>query len=168
MKIDDDHQFHGAALMQIAEDPHFTAINAVTVSSQKVRNAFRVNDDIGVYLKYATSPVSTYKEYRFTFTIEHLNIIEKLAAITGNVFIALVCIKGREICALPYERLLDLIERRRKVKGGNEDQYIIPVTLPDRKGFRVYINSPGEKGKTLGKTIVVPRSDFPRCLFLKD
>jgi hypothetical protein len=165
MKIDDDHQFHGAALMQIAEDPHFTAINAVTLNGHPVHNAFRVNDNIGVYLKYSSAPVSKYKEYRFTFTTEHLELLKALATVTGRVFVALVCIRGRELCSLPYERLLELIERRRQAKGANEDQYVVPVVLPVGKSFRVYINAPGEKGTVLGKQLVVARSDFPKTLF---
>ena len=31
MKIRDDHMFHGAALIQIAEHPRFTAINSLVV-----------------------------------------------------------------------------------------------------------------------------------------
>lgn len=165
MKIDDDHQFHGAALMQIAEDPHFTAINAVTIDGETARSAFRVNADIGVYLKYATKPVSRYREYRFTFTAEQLEFLRKLEAVTGRVFLALVCIKGREICCLPYETFLDFVSRRRREKDADEDQYVIPVTLPSGKGFRAYINSPGSKGKILGKAVVISRSDFPRRLF---
>src|SRR5262245_34382012 len=114
MRIDDDHQFHGAALMQIAEHPHFTAINAVSLNGSVAHNAFRINDNIGVYLKYSSVPVSKYREYRFTFSSEHLNLLQVLASATGRVFVALVCIKGREICALSYQSLLELIGRRQK------------------------------------------------------
>ncbi len=164
MRIDDDHQFHGAALVQTAEDPHFTAINAIKIDGETPQNTFRINDDIGLHLKYATTPVTKYKEYHFTFTREHLTLLEKLRAATGRVFIGLVCIKGREICCLPYEKLLDLIERRRRAKGSDEEQYVIPVTLPGGKSFRAYINRPGTKGKTLG-AIVISRNDFPKKLF---
>ena len=56
MKINDDHMYHGAALTQIAEHPQFTAINAFKHANRPSRSAFRINDDIGVYLKYASKP----------------------------------------------------------------------------------------------------------------
>lgn len=165
MKIDDDHQYFGAALMQIAEDPHFTAINAVKLNGSTAHNAFRINDNIGVYLKYASRPVSAYSEYRFTFSTEHLALLEALDAATGRAFVALVCIKGREICCLPYESVQELVARRKSAKGAPEDQYVIPVTLGEGKSFRAYINVPGEKGRVLGKQLVIARNDFPRALF---
>lgn len=135
------------------------------LNGQPAHNAFRVNDNIGVYLKYSSVPVSKYREYRFTFTSGHLDLLQKLATVTGRVFVAMVCIKGREICSLPYDSLLELVERRRKAKGATEGQYVIPVVLPDGKSFRVYINTPGEKGTILGKQLVVARRDFPSALF---
>lgn len=165
MKIDKDHQYHGAALVQIAEDPHFTAINALKNNGTNVRNAFRINDNIDVYLKYATRPVSRYKEYRFTFGQEHLDQLKKIAGATGKLFLALVCIRGREICCLPYENFHELIERRRKAKGSDEDQYVILITLPLGKSFRAYVNIPEKKGKILGKSFVISRKDFPGRLF---
>ena len=56
MKINDDHMYHGAALIQIAEDPRFTAINVFQGGEGVSRSAFRINADIGVFLKYATKP----------------------------------------------------------------------------------------------------------------
>ena len=56
MKIADDHMYHGAALLQIAEHPRFTAINSIEVSDQKSRSAYRINDNIGIFLKYASKP----------------------------------------------------------------------------------------------------------------
>ena len=36
MKIDDDHMYHGAVLLQIAEHPRFTAINTIELSGQNL------------------------------------------------------------------------------------------------------------------------------------
>jgi len=38
MNIDDNHMYHGAALIQIAEHPQFTAINSLKVTL--VQNRF--------------------------------------------------------------------------------------------------------------------------------
>ena len=95
-------------------------------------------------------------------------MLKKLTALTGQVFLALVCVKGREICCLPYEKLVELIDLRRKAKGADEDQYLIPVTVPPGKAFRVYINAPDKKGKMLGKDIKIARKDFPKSLFAQN
>jgi hypothetical protein len=49
MHVDDDHRHYGSTLIQIAEDPHFTAINAFRHNGQPSRCGFRVNEEIGVY-----------------------------------------------------------------------------------------------------------------------
>ena len=51
MRIHDDHMYHGAALIQVAEHKSFTAINALKTSSGLHRNAYKINDEIGLYLK---------------------------------------------------------------------------------------------------------------------
>ena len=78
MRIDDNHMYHGAALIQIAEDQQFTAINSLKLNDLVLRNAYRINDDIGFAMKYSTKPKGRYKEYLFTFSTEYL---EKLSAI---------------------------------------------------------------------------------------
>jgi hypothetical protein len=166
VKIDDDHMFHGAALTQVAEDPHFTAINAIKLDGVVAENSFRINDDIGIHLKYcSTKPVGKWREYRFTFTKDHLDLLTNLAGATGRVFVALVCVTAREICCLGYDELHDLLNRRREAKGADEAQYVVPVTLTQHGSFHVYVNQPGAKGKIIGKAITVPRSAFPKRLF---
>jgi hypothetical protein len=82
MKIHLDHQYHGAAIIQIAEDDRFTAINSIKSSGTNHRSAFRVNDDIGVYLKYAEKPSAAYEEFQFTFHKQHLEDLAKLKKVT--------------------------------------------------------------------------------------
>ena len=48
MHIDDDHLYHGSALIQIAEHPHFTAINSLKVKGKLVRAAYKINDQMEV------------------------------------------------------------------------------------------------------------------------
>ena len=137
MRIDDDHLYHGAALIQIAEDPHFTAINSMKLASGISRNAYRINADLGVYLKYASKPTPSHGEYVFTFLRTHLDELAAIAEVTARSFVALVCVRDREICCLPYPDLKGLIERRRSAKGVSEDQYSVLVTAPPRSKFRV-------------------------------
>ncbi len=164
MKIDDDHLYHGAALNQIAEDPHFTAIN-VLHSGSALSNSYRINDNIGVHLKYASSPGGAAKEYKFTFPAEHIRDLGALEGQVSKMFVALVCVKDRHICCLTLAQLQDLIARRRKAMGANEDQYVLIVTLLEGKSFRVYVSVPGHRGQMLGKPLVVARNCFPSGIF---
>jgi hypothetical protein len=156
--------YHGAALTQIAEHPAFTAINAFKDNGEKSRCAFRINDSIGIFIKYASAPKGPYSEYLFTFQKTHLDELALLRGKSGRVFAVLVCIKEKAICVLSGGELTTLIELRRNEFGGPEDQYQIIVTAPANKQFRVYVNRPGVKGKKLGE-IKVKRSAFPEALF---
>lgn len=165
MKIDDDHLYHGAALNQIAEDPHFTAINVLTAGGTRLGNAYRINDDIGVHLKYASNPVGAAREYKFTFTADHLDELDKIRAYVSKTFAALVCVNDRHVCCLSIEQLDELIQRRRKSVGGEEDQYVVLVNLPEGKSFRAYVSVPGHRGQMLGRPLIIARNCFPGILF---
>ena len=165
MRIADDHMYHGSALIQIAEHPQFTSINSFKIKSEVFHNAFGINDGIGVYLKYASKPKGGFKEYVFTFTSEHLAQLARIDEVTEKLFLALVCVAGKEICALPYADLIQLIERRRKDNKGDEDQYTLLLTLPKDSAFRVYVSPVGTKGKALGKPLRIARNRFPNSLF---
>ncbi|NVZ64178.1 hypothetical protein HX867_18930 [Pseudomonas gingeri] len=56
MKVRTEHQNLGAALMQIAEDDNFTAINPLRLKGDKVNNAFLINADTCLFLKYSQEP----------------------------------------------------------------------------------------------------------------
>ncbi len=165
MRIDDDHMFHGAALIQIAEDPQFTAINSFKLAGGVSRSAYRINDNIGVYLKYASKPTPPHREYFFTFQKEHLAELDEIGKATQKVFAALVCVKARQVCCLPYADLKNLIDARANAKGSKENQYLLLVTVPANKRFRVYVNAPGVRNTMLGKPVVISRNDFPGVIF---
>ncbi len=165
MKIHDDHLFHGAALTQIAEHPQFTAINALKVAGKTIHVAYRVNDDISVYLKYATTPTPRFQEYIFTFTADHVKELAQIAQATPKTFIALVCVKDREICCLPHSQLVKLVALREKALGASEEVHTILVTVPKGKSLRVYVNAPGKKKTILGKELIVSRNAFPDGIF---
>ncbi len=167
MKINDDHMYHGAALLQIAEDPRFTAINSIEVSGQKSRSAYRINDSIGIFLKYASKPSRTFREYTFTFTADHLRELAEVDnSQVSNTFIALVCVKDREIACLTLPQLQELVKRRREAKGTHEDQYLVLVTAPQGKSLRAYVNAPGRRKHILEKELLIKRRSFPDALFV--
>ncbi len=163
--IDDDHQYHGAALIQIAEHPEFTAINSLKLKGKIVRAAYKINKNIAVYVKYAAKPHGRFKEYMFTFRNEHLDTISSLSKANPKSFVALVCVKGRHICCLTVAELNKLVETRKDEAGKTEDQYLILVTMPKGKSMRVYVNQPGRKKTMLGKPLIVSRNAFPAVLF---
>jgi hypothetical protein len=165
MHIHDDHMYHGSALLQIAEHPQFTAINRLVTKDGSARSTFRVNDNVGIYLKYASKPTGRFKEYVFTFSGTHLAELDEISKKASKTFIPLVCVKDREICCLKLDQLRSFIEVRTQAKGAPEGSYTILVTLPKGKQFRVYVNVPGEKKKILGDELIVPRSSFPDVLF---
>ena len=166
MKIRKEHQFHGAALTQIAEHPQFTAINAVRTTGDKIsRSAFRINDEIGIYLKYATSPVQSSDDYIFTFEPSHKEELQKLRDMCQKVFIVLICVKGSEICCIPYRDLTRWFKKRYSEVGKNEETSTLLVGLPRNKSFRVNMNQPGTRGTYLDHPQIVSRNRFPKALF---
>jgi len=165
MFIDDDHLYHGAALLQIAEHKRFTAINPMKTTSGTARSTFRINDDIGIYLKYASKPKGAYDEYLFTFTNPHIAEVDEIAGKVERAFVGLVCVRDKHICCLSHHQLHRLVANRKKARGADEAAYTIVANLPRGKQFRVYVNAPGKKGKIAGGTLLVPRNSFPDMLF---
>jgi hypothetical protein len=161
--INDDHLFQGAALTQIAEHPAFTAINAFG-SGFRSRSAFRINDDIGVFIKYASAPNQSHDEYIFTFSRMHLNELDEIARRCSKVVLALVCVKDKEICALSLDDFRVHIARRREAAEVEEDQYTLLVVAPKGQRLRVYMNHPGRRKVSMEQQVVA-RSDFPDVLF---
>lgn len=166
MKIDDDHMYHGAALVQIAEDPYFTTIKPLRLRGRTSRSSFVVNRNIGVYLKYARKPRGNFKEYWFTFFSKNLTELKKLAEGGRHVFLGLICVKGREICCLPLGDFMEMVETRRRAIGKSEGRYNILVSMPKRAQFRVCMTEPDARGSVLeGGPRLIPRQDFPTRLF---
>lgn len=165
MKINDDHLFHGAALTQIAEHKQFTAINVVRISGDVSRSAFRINDDIGIYLKYAQNPKPPADDYIFTFSELNKSELAALSKKYEKLFIAMVCVHDRQICCLAYSELQDWLEKRRLALGSKEDTSTILVGLRQGGYFRVNMNEPGRRKIYLGQPQLVPRKRFPDALF---
>ncbi|WP_035241571.1 hypothetical protein [Desulfobacter vibrioformis] len=163
MRINDDHMYHGAALTQIAEHELFTSINAVRFSDRISRSAFRINETIGIYLKYASKPSGL--DYTITFSSENKQEIKKLCKICNSVFIAMVCVQERQICCLTEKELDDWFIKRNSKLGNDEDISTILVNLPKGKSFRVNMNLPGRRKRYLDTAQLIPRKRFPDILF---
>ncbi len=164
MKIHDDHLYHGAALTQIAEHKQFTAINAFRDGKRVSRSSFLINNDIAVYLKYATKVSTSYREHAFTFTQAHLDELTEIEKRSKKAFVALVCVKAREVCLLSRADLRSMISERRAAKGSKEDAYTVLVVAPHGKKLRAYLNAPGVKKKKLTERLV-GRNEFPGKIF---
>jgi hypothetical protein len=167
MKIDANDLHYGAALKQIADDPSFKSINADRDGGNKSRCSFRINTDIGVYIRSGGEPKTRFKHYVFNFKQDNLREIAALASRCPKTFIVLVCLKDAEICMIRHQKLLDLIELRRRDIGGDEEQYNIQVTIPKDQSMRVYMNKSGSKTLIVGqRPITVPRNAFPKRIFV--
>ena len=164
MYIADDHMYHGAALIQIAEHEQFTAINALTLNKRPVSSWFKINNHIAVGFKYAREGKEPYGEYVFTFKSGHLQTIRAIAGVHDRIIMALVCVEAREICAITEGDLTAMIEERQNSAGGIEDQYTLLVTAEKGKSLRAYMNKAGTKGKSLKKRVIA-RKAFPDCVF---
>lgn len=164
MHIDDDHLYHGAALIQIAESPQFTAINSLKIAKRVLGMAYLINDDVAVYLKYASEPTEAHEEYVFTFAEGHLSDLGKVAHKHEKSFIALVCVQEREICCISYAQLIELQAAREKSAGQKENSLTVLVTAPKKKQLRVGVNAALKKNQ-YAKVIKVARNTFPNVIF---
>ena len=172
MRIDKDHLYYGAAVIQIAEHPSFTAINDFQRNNATVRCAYWVNQNIGIYLKYRTTANRTAdwdgrdaNEYIFVFNAENLDHIRNMKRRGRSTFVGLICVQDKQICCLSSDELDALIARRRKRKGEAESQYTVVVALPIRSKFRTYVTPPDRRNRVLGDPILVSQKDFPDRLF---
>jgi hypothetical protein len=173
MTIDDNDLYYGAALKQIADHKLFKSINAEWQAKEKSRCAYRINTDIGVYIRAATKPVNS--EYVFNFKNENIEEITALETVCKKaVFVVLVCYnakaihKGsrmaqyRQICVLRPSQIQALIE----TKGATATaQHNILITVPSSKSMRARITIPGKKGARMELTRKIPRNAFPNLIF---
>ncbi|OZY39378.1 hypothetical protein CJF43_23440 [Pseudomonas fragi] len=164
MKIRTQHQNIGAALMQIAEHDSFTAINPLKLRGEKITNAFLINTDTCVFLKYGNEPKPT-GEYQFTFTEEQLLCIEEAEDHYKNVFVCLVCVEAQEICGLTVSELNQMISARKSTVVGDEESYQVLVTATQGGRLRAYTNAAGRKLVRALTPLVISRSRFPAFLF---
>ena len=157
--------YRGAALIQVAEHKKFTAINSLKVSNKLYSNAYRINDKIALYMKYASKKSKPHDEYIFTFLEQHLKELKLIHKVYPKTYISLVCVKDREICCLNFDELFELVIYRKKKIGYLENQITVLVTAHPKKSLRVYVNSPGERNTILGTPLLIKRSEFPSKIF---
>ena len=126
---------HGPALIQIAEHDEFTNINRIDLPNTEYRSAFSVNGEIGIFLKYSTTPRNTnpvehWVEYWFGFSKENLDDMNTLMEDQGDAYAVLVInddvLDNKEICCISYHQLFSFKRardakiaelRRAKVEG---------------------------------------------------
>src|SRR5208283_2614722 len=80
---------------QIADHKLFKSINAEWQADAKSRCAYRINTDIGVYIRAATKPVNG--EYVFNFKKENIEQVRALEKLCSKVFVVLVCYNAKAV-----------------------------------------------------------------------
>ncbi|TJZ69746.1 hypothetical protein [Chitiniphilus eburneus] len=104
MKIQEQDQFHGAALTQIVEHLSFKALNR---ASEKYGH-YLVNTDRHVFAKYSTA---THSPWSFSFKLNDLEAIQAEIDAQNIVFLCLVC-GTTTVCALNEDEFSKLIDLR--------------------------------------------------------
>lgn len=143
MKINDTHQYHGAALAQIVQDDAFTALNRA--SDQY--GHYQINHDRRVLIKTAKN---NGEKWSFTFTQDHLAVLRNDINTDSDVFACLVC-GTTTICLLTVDDLQEVIDL-------NGTSQTIHVRYPPKKSMRVW----GSKDEL---SHVVYHKAFPRDIF---
>lgn len=164
MKIKLEEKYIGAALVQIAEDRHFTAINSLKRKSKPIKNAYTINDNRALFCKYGENP-NTQGEYQFTFNREHIEAIQDAIARFEATYLALCCINAEEICCLSGTEFLQLMDNREQSATDVENLLVILITAEDGKSFRAYVNAAGRRGIIAGKPLTISRRSFPSKIF---
>ncbi len=108
MKIDKDHLYYGAAVLQVAEDDRYTSINQFRKKGKTVRCACVVNNDMGLYLSYRARKSRTAKwdvgkadEYPIQLDSGELSKIDDLSRQYPNTFLGLICVGNERRAARP-------------------------------------------------------------------
>ncbi len=175
MKIDKDHLYYGAAVLQVAEDDRYTSINQFRgADGKRVRCAYVVNNDIGLYLTYRTKKARAASwddkkadEYLFGLDASEIAKIDALVQRYPSTYIGFVCVANERICCISAEELSGLIELRNENVGGAEDSYVICVAIfPNtRMSMKVFVTPKGRRNTFLGTPLVVAERAFPAKLF---
>ena len=175
-KIDDDHMYYGAALLQIAEHPQYTSINTYKRGEKPVRCCYVVNDEAGLYVKYRSKQQGAFRykttngerpgnEYHFVFDRKSRNTIDEMVQQRPSLFLALVCVEDRQICCISYEEFRNLVDKRHELLGGQESaQVAIYVAKIENSGFQVFVPTPKKRG-SMNATTRVPQNAFPKKVF---
>jgi hypothetical protein len=174
MMIDNNDLYYGAALKQIADHKLFKSINAEWQGGEKSRCAYRINTDIGIYVRAATKPVCG--EYVFNFKKTNFEEWKALEKVCKNVFIVLVCYDARaisrgsrmancrQICVLQRSQIEVLITAR-GTDLASLSQINVLITVPDSQSMRAAVAIPGTRGKRMELKRKIPRNAFPKVIF---
>ena len=81
---------------------------------------------IGVYLKYASEPTQPYDDYIFTFGLDAKKELNTLNGASEKVFIALVCVKDRQICCISYKEFDNWIKKTSTETGKRRENFNNP------------------------------------------
>lgn len=141
--------YHGAALAEITEDPHFTSINRI--ARVDCSSAYQVNHNIGIYIKYSATPREE-NVWHFTFTPDHQDEVRTLFDIYGDkTYLVFVC-NDVGICIVEFGVFASIVDMNHR------DNEWCEVFRPNGGSFRV-------RGARGAHRRAIPINSFPRVLF---
>lgn len=103
MKIQQQDMYHGAALMQVIEDPRFKALNKAVDGKY---GHYVLNNDTRLFVKYSTG---SGPEYRFSLSPDDIDAMKKDGASGHRVFGVFVC-GDATICAVESDDMWNVVE----------------------------------------------------------
>ena len=170
VKIFNRHLYHGSALLQVAEHEEFTSINRVDLDHTEHHSAFEVNEGVGIFLKYATTPTDN-GEYQFGFTGANLDDIDALKGDLGDAYAVLVihdAIRGnKEICCITHYQLFWLKRQRdariAELRRAKVEGVTVYVRVRRNRPFYVSVKYPDGSGGNW--YYEVPKNSFPNKIF---
>ena len=147
MPIKEYEFYNGVVLNKLIRKGKPVKIDIFPCSS---KNAFTINDKLGVYIKYSKKVISPW---RFSFYKIHQDEISIMKEMCDDVFIVLVCQKDGFAC-IPYKDLKKVLD------DNHEEIEWISASRLKRESYSIK----GSDGKLKLK---VKDSDFPKVIFDK-
>jgi len=170
MRIQDQHYYHGAALLQVIEYKPGVSIDVLKLGDRighpRSHDTYRVDREIGLYVKYATTFFDTENRLcQFKFEDRNIDELGELQEVTPKTFLALVCEPASAICCLSFDEFARIYAERSK-QGASTKSFDVVVEAPDGERLRVFAREAAKRGGRQAE-IQVPRAAFPSKLFIR-
>lgn len=144
MSINELELFHGAMLAKLFRSDKPVSLRMVEMDFEQSRRAYLVNDTVYIYTKHSKKPHKGTRQptytWIFTFSVNHVNDLQRLKNNGKDVYLALVCGQPEvnskdpiEICFLGWDQIQMCLD-----ENNHEIQQNISVKFKRGLSFRVW------------------------------